>query len=493
MSLQYGGMAVRAVLSHAGTLTKRDRVVLTVLGTLAVSATAFAMAVAAQRYHAGAAIPDASTALAVLLAFTAAAAFPLYLHLAYQRVLSELHRAILLAQEGTLKPITPGTTAPDGLLHQLVADYNSLITSLGTTFAEMEEVQNRVIGERNRNDAILHSLPGALLCVDGDHRINLYNRQAATLFGREPLLGESLFDLLQLEDAGRELLRDAFLYEREIANREMSLSVAGETRYFTLNLSFFRSRNLNEVGAAVILQDITDYKRLQESTYTSEKLMAMGELAAGVAHELNTPLGNIIGYARLIEQAMPGAGAVCDYTAIVSQEAKRCSRIVDDLLHYGRRDRCGGDTCEINTVVQDVVTTINDCQGRRLGVHVSTELGDDGVQVRGSAGQLDIVLVNVVMNAIQAVHGRSAPQVVVRTGARAGGHAVITIEDNGPGIPRELHRRVFDPFFTTKEVGEGTGLGLAVSQSIVTRLGGTLAVDPEFSSGARLLLKLPLA
>lgn len=429
--------------------------------------------------------------LAGMLVAALAALF--YVHLAYRKAMRAMHEGILRAQEGTLRPVSV-SRFPDRFLRRLVADHNLLMSSLGSTFAEMEECQYQVICERNRNEAILRSLPGALVCVDGDLRINLSNHEAEELFGlsHDILHGQNLFDLFALDESSREILRDAFLYERPIVNKEILLHVGGEARYFALNLSFFRSDNLNETGAVVSILDISEYKRLQEHIYTMEKLAAMGQLAAGVAHELNTPLGNIIGYAQLIDDARTGTDQIERYTQIISHEARRCARIVEDLLNYARRDHCQMEICELNTVVKDVVDTIIFCQGKRYEVDVSFDPGPE-LPVKASPGQLDIVLVNLLLNAIQATAGGQNPRVVVSVRMQGEYQAAVVVEDNGPGVAPELRRRIFDPFFTTKEVGKGTGLGLAISQSIVTKLGGSIQCDSAFQGGARFVLTLPHA
>ncbi|MDA8363502.1 MAG: ATP-binding protein [Gammaproteobacteria bacterium] len=417
----------------------------------------------------------------------------LYLHVAYRKVLSGMHRSILQALEGILCPVS-NLRGPDRFLRRIVSDHDLLMMRLNSAFTEMEGCQKRVIGERNRNDAILHSLPGALLCVDSDLKVSLSSRQAEDLFGfpRDMLLGRNLFDLLAPDKSSIDMIRDAFLYEQPIVNKEVLLQVGGHARHFALTLSFFKSVSVNEAGAVVIVVDISDYKHLQERIYTVEKLAAIGQLAAGVAHELNTPLGNIIGYARLMDEPSADACQIKKYTQIVLHEAKRCARVVDDLLNYARRDHCQFEVCELNSVVKDVVDTIVDCQGKRYQVDISFYPGPE-LSVKGSPGQLDIVLVNLMLNAIYATAGTDNPRVTVKVVESGDGEATVIVEDNGPGVPPEHRRRIFDPFFTTKEVGKGTGLGLAISQAIVTKLDGGLRYDSTFQQGARFVLALPLA
>ncbi len=430
----------------------------------------------------------------LIIGLTGVVVILLYVHLSYRKALAALHTGILNAQEGALDPVTIDRKGGD-FLQRFAADYNLLVNNLGSMFHEIEECQDRTIAERNRNDAILRSLPGALLCVDDDLRITLLNRQAETLFGtpQEGLIGQRLFDILDVEEEGADLLRDAFLYERRVVNKEIVLHLANESRYFTLNLSLFKSPSAKEVGAAIVLQDVTDYRRLQEGMYNTEKLAAIGQLAAGVAHELNTPLGNILGYSQLIEGVQQDRDKLRSYTRIISTEAKRCSRIVEDLLRYARRDRCNPETCGINAVVRDVVETVMNCQGQRYDATIETTLADEEPEVQVGTGQLEIMLVNLLTNAMQASSGvRIKPHISVRTHADAQGAGVVIIEDNGPGVPSGLQNRIFDPFFTTKDVGEGTGLGLAITQAMVAKIGGSLRFDASYKEGARFILKLPL-
>jgi two-component system, NtrC family, sensor kinase len=437
-------------------------------------------------------LPTVGTSIVIVLLSSLALVVVVYLFLVRRVAMSRLHRSIIDAQEGKLQLVSMPHGAGDSL-YRVAHDFNILVTSLRTTLKEIDDSQSRVISERNRNNAILQSLPAALLCIDSELRINLSNKQALLLF--EPastrILGKSLFDVLKLDSSGQEILRDAFLYETSITNKEILLRIGSEARYFTLNLSFYKSRIPKELGAVVILHDITEYKRLQETTYATEKLVAMGQLAAGVAHELNTPLGNIIGYALLINEAIPDGEKINRYVSIVTHEARRCSRIIDDLLRYARGDGCQPESSDLNAVVENVIDTIINCQGERLGIVLSRDLTKKKPIVHAGSGLIDIVLVNLIMNAIQAAQVKMKDgRVRVRTRAGENGYATVIVEDNGLGVPPDLRHRIFDPFFTTKDVGQGTGFGLAISQALVSRLGGSLMFDSSYDNGARFILKL---
>lgn len=418
--------------------------------------------------------------------------FFMYRMFRYRRVLEAMHAGMLDAQDGTLLPIDVGRLH-DPYLRSLVGDYNLMMNALRRVFSTVEECQNRVLTERNRINAILQSLPGALLSVDDDLSVNAVNALAGTLFGlpENELVGRSLFDILSLNEPDRDLLRDAFLYKHRIANQEILSDVKGKLTHLSLNLSFVTQTG-TDMGAVIILQDISDYKHLQENVYNQEKLVAMGELAAGVAHELNTPLGSILGYAQLLRDTAGEDPRVHEWTRVICDEARRCSRIIDDLLQYARsRDKCNKDVCDVNEVVRSVSETFVSCRMKRYNIDIRLDLAPGDVTVEGSCGQLEIVLVNLLSNAIQALAGRADALITIRTQPGEQGTMRLVVEDNGPGIPREIRTRIFDPFFTTKDVGSGTGLGLAICQAMLTRRAGSIHHDSGFADGTRFVVELP--
>lgn len=418
--------------------------------------------------------------------------FLTYRMVRYRQVLTAMHANMLDAQEGTLQQVDVGQLR-DPYLRQFVGDYNLMMSALRRVFSTVEECQNRVLTERNRINAILQSLPGTLLSVDDDLCVNAVNSLAESMFGmtEDELVGRSLFDLLTLSETDRDLLRDAFLYKRRIANQEIETRVGGALRNLSLNLSFITQTGA-DMGAVITLQDISEYKRLQENVYNQEKLVAMGELAAGVAHELNTPLGSILGYAQLLRDAVGDEQKLLEWTRVICDEARRCSRIIDDLLHYARsRDKCTKEVCDINGTIRSVIETFVSCRMKRYNIEIELDLLPGEPLVEGGCGQLEIVLVNLLSNSIQALAGRPDPAIAIRTRLGDQGRVVMSVEDNGPGIPRDIRGRIFDPFFTTKDVGSGTGLGLAICHAMLIRRGASIRYDGDFEGGARFIVELP--
>ena len=409
----------------------------------------------------------------------------------YMRALYQLRLHIRKAREGLLDPVPTTALAPHHL-RNLIDEYNSTILTLRATFRTVEECQNRVLNERNKIDTILQALPTVLLSVADDLRITSANRLASDLFKRtqEQIVGDNLFDLLRLDEPDRAILRDAFLYKHRIHNQEIHLVDGAQVRYFSLNLAFLNERE-PDMAAVLTLLDVTDYRHLQDSVALREKLVAMGQLAAGVAHELNTPLGNILGYTQLLKEQAGAKGKMAEYATIVSDETKRCSRIVQDLLNYANKDQCSGEICDANVLISEVAETFINCRMKRYGIGIELDLAPSKLMVEGACGQLDIVLTNLLLNSIQALDGVAAPRIVVRAYKKDEQWICIEVEDNGPGIPQELRSRVFDPFFTTKEVGMGSGLGLSISQAMLNRRGASIHYQHLAVGGACFVITLP--
>jgi len=405
--------------------------------------------------------------------------------------LEKLRARILDARGGTLEPVGHLPWVPLYAL-RLIQEYDLTINRLRSMFHTVEECQSRVLNERNKINAILQSLPGVLLNVADDLAISTVNRQAEELFGlpAERMRGINLFDLITLNEHDRAIMRDAFLYKQPIRNQEITLNISGKKRWFSLNLGFF-SEHESDMGAVITLLDISEYRELQDTVANREKLVAMGQLAAGVAHELNTPLGNILGYSQLIEASPVNAEKVAEYAKVVSSETKRCSRIVQDLLNYARKEQCSGEVCDIGQLLNEVIDTFINCRMRRYGIDVVMLLPREPLIVEGDCGQLDIVFTNLLQNAIHALEGVEKPVITIRALAGDARYVRIAVEDNGPGVPDELRSRIFDPFFTTKEVGAGTGLGLSISQAMLAKRGANVRYDGDYTEGARFVVALP--
>jgi two-component system, NtrC family, sensor kinase len=414
-----------------------------------------------------------------------------FVWLSYRHGLNALQKRIRDAREGLLYPVDiPSLTPPT--LRKTLSDYNNTITTLSSMFRTVEECQSRVLNERNRVNAILQSLSGALITVSNDLNINMSNRLAEQTFttDKQSLLGTNLFDLIQFSPDDRDLLRDSFLYKKPIRSQEINLHINNESKWFSLNVAFFSGKE-DEMEAVLILLDVSENRHMQDALASGEKLIAMGQLAAGVAHELNTPLGNILGYIQLIQTGLDKPGKQYEYAAIVEDETRRCSRIINDLLNYARKEECSGATCDINQVIENLTQSFINCRTQRYGIDIKMVLAKDLPPLEGECGQLEIVFTNLITNAIQALKDIQTPYIRLTSWIEDGEFVYVSVEDNGPGIDQKIQRNIFDPFFTTKEVGSGTGLGLSISQALLNKRGAFIKYDNKFKNGARFIIGLP--
>lgn len=221
----------------------------------------------------------------------------------------------------------------------------------------------------------------------------------------------------------------------------------------------------------------------------SEKMASVGLLAAGMAHEIGTPLSAIMGYTGILAEELEGDAEKCDYLGRISAESRRIDRIVRGLLDYARPKEAARQQVELFPLLEKVVELLT-AQGvlKRLAVSVAAEEGLP--VVHADPHQLEQLLVNLVMNARDAMPGGGELKL---SGRREGDRVLLEVIDNGEGIAPEHLQRVFDPFFTTKEPGKGTGLGLAIVSRIAESCGGRISVDSEPGKGSRFALSLPAA
>ena len=253
-----------------------------------------------------------------------------------------------------------------------------------------------------------------------------------------------------------------------------------------------------EPGAAILLfEDQTEKRRLQEQLLQSEKMSAIGQLIAGVAHDLNNPLASVVGFSDLLGEAADVPPRLAEPLAVIRQEAERASAIVRNLLSFARRQEGERHLQSIRPILESTHQLLkNQLMAARVELTLTFEPGLPEVEVH--ANQIKQVFVNIINNASQAIastRGKTGVggRIDIVTRCEPDGLSV-NISDNGPGIPEAVAQHVFEPFFSTKSEGEGTGLGLSISLGIVKEHGGNITVDPggpATGRGATFSVELP--
>lgn len=239
----------------------------------------------------------------------------------------------------------------------------------------------------------------------------------------------------------------------------------------------------NYVGVAV---DLSEQRAWEQQAVHAERLTSLGQLAAGVAHELNTPLANIMLVAESVQRKSKEA-FVKDRMGTIVGQTEIAARIVRGLLDFSRRHEPQIRELNLSDVVRDAVGFIKGKQSE--DVELAEEYARGAIPIRGDRDQLIQVFTNIINNGYEALDGPG--EIKVHVGA-ADGFALVTIQDNGPGIPPNVLPHIFEPFFTTKADRNGTGLGLAICHGIVQSHGGEIRIESEVGKGARFIVRLPL-
>jgi two-component system NtrC family sensor kinase len=229
---------------------------------------------------------------------------------------------------------------------------------------------------------------------------------------------------------------------------------------------------------------------MQARVAQSERLASVGMLAAGVAHEINNPLGGILSLTALTLEDMRPDDPNLENLEEVVKQTERCRDIVRGLLEFSRQSRMTTGPIDLNIALQETLSLIAR-QALFFNVDVVKNLDEELPAVMGDKSQIQQVFMNIVMNAVQAMEERGTLTITTRRSARPG-FAEVLISDTGHGIPPEKLRQIFDPFFTTKESGHGTGLGLSIAYGIVTRLSGTISVESKVGKGTTFTIRLPV-
>jgi PAS domain S-box-containing protein len=345
---------------------------------------------------------------------------------------------------------------------------------------------------------------------DVEHGTAFYSERLEEIVGRRASdLGGSITawhdhvhpdDLEALKEETRRLLRGEI---QTIAMEYRIRRSDGEERWIQVTAATARDAAGRVLRVGGSIGDITERKRSaaeienqREALYQSEKLSALGSLLAGVAHELNNPLSIVVGHAQMLKETAEGT-AFAERASKIEAAAARCARIARTFLAMARQRQPARRRVALERVIEDALNLL-DYNLRSAGIVVERRYAPDLPAVNADPDQINQVISNLIVNAQQALAGRSVPGRIVIILARSGDGQWLeaSIADNGPGIPANLRRRVFEPFFTTKPPGHtpgsGTGIGLAVSHGIVTAHGGRLDVEEAPGGGACFILRLPI-
>jgi PAS domain S-box-containing protein len=339
------------------------------------------------------------------------------------------------------------------------------------------------------SENIVESINVGIAAADFEDRVESWNSQMEAMTGitRQDAVGRRLRDLLPGElterlDGLRGEAGIHTIYKFPLPGPDDS------DRVINIVLAPLVSREQEQIGRLILFDDITERSVLEQRLMQADRLSSLGLLAAGVAHEVNTPLAVISTYAQLLAKQVNGDDSKAKLLEKIAKQTFRASEIVNSLLNFSRTSSTAYEEIDLNRVVRETLQLIQP-QLVKARIEVEEHLAADLGVVRGNAGKLQQVFLNLLLNARDAMEDGGRLRVVSESNDT---QATISIIDNGCGIPDENLTRIYDPFFTTKGAKKGTGLGLSITYGIVKEHGGSIAVQSQPGNGTRFQLDFPV-
>jgi PAS domain S-box-containing protein len=404
------------------------------------------------------------------------------------------------SSEGTIAVLALGRrahgeplTSEDMALLGAVAGQAATALENARLYGQLQGKAEEIERLRQFGDSVVESLSDGLVVVDLEDRVLRWNRRMEALIGvdRGKAAGRRLGALFSrpfvetLNAARRDAPGGTTLHRVSVVPHNGD---AAHPLLLNVGVSPFHTDG-GHAGWIIVLEDVTDRAHLEEQLRLSEKMAAIGLLAAGVAHEVNTPLTGISSFTQMLLDRSDPEDPKTQLLEKIERQTFRAAKIISSLLNLARPSTSDAAPVDLNAVIGDVLSLIEH-QMKVSKIQLRRELSAAGVVVRGIEYKLQQVFLNLFLNARDAMPRGGWLRISSRIDH---GHAVIEVSDTGTGIPAEQLARIYDPFFTTKPEGHGTGLGLSVTYGIVQEHGGTLTCDSEVGHGTTFRLVLPLA
>ncbi len=343
------------------------------------------------------------------------------------------------------------------------------------------------------NENIIESINVGVMVINLHGRITNWNGALEEIYGlkREQAIGRRITEVFQPEmlRALRELMARSEWQRGEPVNVYKFRAHSADGRDLTLNISLaaLQTKTSEVEGKLIAIEDVTERVSLEEQMQQTDKLSSIGLLAAGVAHEVNTPLAGISSYSQMLMQQIPETDPRHQLLEKIHRQTSRASSIVNNLLNFSRVSDSRYVPVDINRVIDDTIQLL-EAQFRNTEIEVVRRYADDLPLAPGDAPKLQQVLMNMILNGRDAMPQGGRMEISTAAGDDS---VVISIRDTGVGIAPQHLAKIYDPFFTTKQIGKGTGLGLAVSYGIIRDHGGHIDVESKLGEGTLFRITLP--
>jgi PAS domain S-box-containing protein len=384
-------------------------------------------------------------------------------------------------------------SSEDVELLESLASYIGIALQNASLYARLEEKISEFERLKEFNENIVESINVGILALDLEDRIESWNAQMEAMYAvsRAEALGQKLSSVFPDEFVSA---IEGFRNEPGVHHlyKFHLITKAGEQRTVNIAIAPLLSRDFVIVGRIVLVDDITERVSLENQLAQSDKLSSIGLLAAGVAHEINTPLAVISSYSQMLSKQMRGDPRLGPVLEKITQQSFRASEIANGLLNFSRTSTTEFRETNLNQVIRDTLSLLEH-QFKTAQIIVDADLIENLPSIHGNPGKLQQVFLNLLLNAKESMPGGGR----LRVATLFNGHVEAVVSDSGSGIAPEHLKRIYDPFFTTKTTprpGErrGTGLGLSVSYGIIQEHAGKIHVESAIGAGTTFHLEFPL-
>ena len=384
-------------------------------------------------------------------------------------------------------------SSEDVELLESLASYIGIALQNASLYARLEKKIGEFEKLKEFNENIVESINVGILALDLDDRIESWNAQMEAMYAlsRAEAIGQPLKDVFPSEfvealDSFRAEQGVHHLYKFRLTTR------AGEQRTANVAIAPLLSRDFVSVGRIILVDDITERVTLESQLAQADKLSSIGLLAAGVAHEINTPLAVISSYAQMLSKQLRGDTRLGPVLDKITQQSFRAAEIANGLLNFSRTSTTEFRDTDLNQVIRDTLSLLEH-QFKTAQIEVDLDLAGGLPSINGNPGKLQQVFLNLLLNAKEAMPGGGR----LRVATLVNGHVAAIVTDSGSGIAPEHLKRIYDPFFTTKTTPKpgdrrGTGLGLSVSYGIIQEHAGKIHVESAIGAGTTFHLEFPL-
>jgi PAS domain S-box-containing protein len=394
------------------------------------------------------------------------------------------------------------TTMDESALERLLGLDNSKIGFYAEVKQKIFELEAANLGLRSKSNefqALFDSISDGVIVYDNSGMVQHRNHVCPHYFAQETLPGCSCRELFHPE---HESAPHDCPVERALAGERVEISIASQhsernARYFDVTATPIEDSKGAQNRALIFLRDVTE-KRLHElQLMQAEKLSSIGVLAAGVAHEINNPLSSVAGYAEALLRRFKDEYALVEdprfdvfpkYLEVIIRESYRCKGVIDCLLSFSRKSDGSVSNVNINDILNEVLELVR-YKSRYERIEIRTNLQDDLPDIIADPAGLRQVCMNLLINAHQAISGAGLVEITTKMTNQS--MVMFQIRDSGCGISKDAIDQIWDPFFTTKNVGQGLGLGLAITYNIIKRLGGEISVESRIDKGSKFTVRMP--